>query len=384
MLVDASFEPSDFYVETVTTLCANTTYEFAAWMLNMKKITQGIRPNITFSIETPDGIVLKTYNSGDIPVENEITWRQYGFYFTTPPAASAIVLRMRNNAPGGDGNDLAIDDITFRPCGAAINATIDGIGDTAQLCEGLSTSFTLTGAAPAYVAPVYQWQVSLDSGKRWKDIPVATSQTFKRMPTGSGLYWYRLSVSEQGSASNVSCRIFSNPVYINVHAKPYVYAGPDRVVLKRDTVQLSGVVEGENPALYWNPSDYLSNWQLPNPVVSPEKDLQYTLYATSSFGCSNNDALIVKVVNDIFVPTAFTPNNDGRNDSWQIAFLDPLFGATVQVYNRYGQLVYEAAGGTAAWDGTWKGKLQPSGTYVYYILFIKRHRNMKGTVMLIR
>jgi hypothetical protein len=41
MLVDASFEPGDFYVDTVTTLCVNTTYEFAAWMLNMKKVLQG-------------------------------------------------------------------------------------------------------------------------------------------------------------------------------------------------------------------------------------------------------------------------------------------------------------------------------------------------------
>jgi hypothetical protein len=114
MLADASFEPGDFYVDTVTTLCANTTYEFSAWMLNMKKVIQGIRPNITFSIETSDGTVLKTYNTGDIPVQDVVTWKQFGFYFTTPESVSKIVLRMRNNAPGGDGNDLAIDDITFR------------------------------------------------------------------------------------------------------------------------------------------------------------------------------------------------------------------------------------------------------------------------------
>jgi hypothetical protein len=52
--------------------------------------------------------VLKTYNTGDIPVENVITWKQYGFYFTTPEDVSKIVLRMRNNAPGGHGNDLAL------------------------------------------------------------------------------------------------------------------------------------------------------------------------------------------------------------------------------------------------------------------------------------
>ena len=72
MLVDASFAASDFYVDTVETLCSNTTYEFAAWMMNMKYVQQGTRPNITFSIETVNGVVLQTYNSGDIPVEQSI------------------------------------------------------------------------------------------------------------------------------------------------------------------------------------------------------------------------------------------------------------------------------------------------------------------------
>ena len=117
MLVDASFEPSVFYLDTVKDLCANTTYEFAAWMLNMKYVLQGTRPNITFSIETISGQILQTYNSGYIPVEQTIVWKQYGFYFTTPVNVSGIVLRMTNNAPGGDGNDFALHDITFLPCG---------------------------------------------------------------------------------------------------------------------------------------------------------------------------------------------------------------------------------------------------------------------------
>ena len=84
MLADASFETGDFYVDTVRSLCSGTTYEFAAWMLNMKYVLQGTRPNITFSIETETGQVLQRYNSGDLPVEPTVQWKQYGFYFTTP------------------------------------------------------------------------------------------------------------------------------------------------------------------------------------------------------------------------------------------------------------------------------------------------------------
>jgi len=157
MLVDASFEPGDFYLDTVKNLCANTTYEFAAWMLKMKYVSQGIRPNITFSIETADGDVLQTYNSGDIPVEQTVVWKQYGFYFTTPENTPAIVLRMTNNTPGGDGNDLALDDITFRACGQLITAAVEGnTNSTIDVCEGNANIYTFTATVAAgYLSPIY-------------------------------------------------------------------------------------------------------------------------------------------------------------------------------------------------------------------------------------
>jgi len=112
MLVNASVEPGDFFLTTVTDLCPNTTYEFAAWIMNVLN-KSGIRPNITFSIETTGGTILQQYSTGDIPETFQPTWKQYGFFFSTPVNNAVIVLRMRNNAPGGLGNDLAMDDITF-------------------------------------------------------------------------------------------------------------------------------------------------------------------------------------------------------------------------------------------------------------------------------
>jgi hypothetical protein len=123
----------------------------------------------------------------------------------------------------------------------------------------VSTSYIFTGTAPAYESPAYQWQVSLDSGTHWADIQDAISSTFNRQPTGVGAYWYRLSVSEQDSASNTSCRIFSNLLYVNVHGKPYVNAGVDRIVFSNDTIILRGEIEGEDPKWYWDPPDFLSD-----------------------------------------------------------------------------------------------------------------------------
>lgn len=72
MLINASYQPSDFYIQTINGLCTGTTYQFAAWLINMCSIT-GTLPNITMTIEKTDGTILETYNTGDIPIINPVT-----------------------------------------------------------------------------------------------------------------------------------------------------------------------------------------------------------------------------------------------------------------------------------------------------------------------
>jgi gliding motility-associated-like protein len=151
-----------------------------------------------------------------------------------------------------------------------------------------------------------------------------------------------------------------------------------------ESVTLDGNVAGEHPVFYWGPPDNLSDINILDPVASPSSEKKYTLYATSAFGCKNEDEMMIKVVAGIFVPTAFTPNGDGKNDHWHIPFLDPMLGATVRVYNRYGQIVYEVESKTVDWDGTFNGKQQATGTFVYYISFKNGRKDMKGTFTLIR
>ena len=166
MLVNASFQPSAFYVDTVNLFCSNTTYEFAAWVLNVMRTTvcggqPTILPNLSFSIEKTDGTVLQTYNTGDIPVQNPITWNQYGFFFTAPTGVNRVVLRITNNAPGGCGNDLALDDITFRPCGPLVDASITGNNGDVEICQGEAAQFNLNASlSSGFDDPMFQWQSS--------------------------------------------------------------------------------------------------------------------------------------------------------------------------------------------------------------------------------
>lgn len=228
MLVNASFQPGDFYREKVGGLCGNTTYEFAAWVLNVLRPTacggSGIKPNLTFSIETPGGAVLATYNTEDIYSEVQPKWKQYGMFFTTPAGLSEVVVRLRNNAPGGCGNDLALDDITFRPCGAKIEASIDGFPEgKVEPCEGVDATYRFSAkVTSAYIEPEVQWQESMDSGLTWKNIQGATAHTYTWTPRPAARYLYRLVVAEKGNISSAACRIASLPLQIRVHPLPKI------------------------------------------------------------------------------------------------------------------------------------------------------------------
>jgi len=227
MLVNASFNPGDFYVDTVRGLCSNTTYEFAAWVMNVLKNSacgsNGIDPNLTFKIETTAGAVLATYNSGNIPEDASPTWKQYGLFFQTPAGVTSVVVRITNNAPGGCGNDLALDDITFRPCGPQVSASLSISGNTtANVCQGDNTSFLLKGNYPGgYNDPAFQWQVSVNNAA-FSDIAGANGNEYLRMPTGVGSYRYRLTAAESENLPSANCRVASNIITIDVNPIPVV------------------------------------------------------------------------------------------------------------------------------------------------------------------
>jgi gliding motility-associated-like protein len=385
MLVNASVDPGDFYVETVKGLCSNTTYEFAAWLMNVVRVPNQIQPNITFSIEKKDGTVLGIFQSGNIDNSGTPQWKKYGFNFKTPPGVFEVVLRIRNIAPGGIGNDLALDDITFRACGPALRIAIDGRTDTVQLCEGDLKSFELNAVVPAFYSnPLLQWQISKDRGATWHDLAGANALQLTVSTSDVGQYWYRLSAAEAENITSLTCRVVSNIIAIHINANPKVSAGPDKVIIKGESGVLEGSLQGEKMTFAWTPPDFIDNVSSLMPAVTPQKTITYRLSAKSSYGCTSSDDVLVKVVEGIYIPNSFTPNGDGRNDRWQIPNIEFATEASVTIFNRYGNLIYQKRGGMVEWDGTFKGKPQPSGVYIYLVTFKASSSPTRGFLTLIR
>jgi len=225
MVVNASFSTTDyFYKNTVSGLCAGTTYEFAAWIMNLLRSQDNSPPNITFTIEDTSGNILGTYNTGDIGLSGSAVWKQYGFFFTTPSGVDTVVIRMRNNKVGAaPGNDIALDDITFRACGPTVTSEIVNESVTnLDVCEGESKSITLNGSvtSSAYTTVGYQWQNSTDGGTTWTDILGANNAAYTFVSGTVGTYKYRLATADSSNIGSTNCRVFSNVITINVKSGP--------------------------------------------------------------------------------------------------------------------------------------------------------------------
>lgn len=131
-------------------------------------------------------------------------------------------------------------------------------------------------------------------------------------------------------------------------------------------VELTVSGANEDLGYTWFPDYGLSSAAGTSVVASPAVT---TTYSVSGFfgGCQYTDAVTITVGNPLRLPTSFTPNNDGYNDTWDVDGLLEYNLADIRIFDRWGQVVYRSVGYSQPWDGRNGGKEVPVGTYYYAI-----------------
>lgn len=171
---------------------------------------------------------------------------------------------------------------------------------------------------------------------------------------------------------------------ITVMPSPKVSFKGDVTILEGSSVRLDPSVSGDGLTYQWVPSAGLDHDNVLSPSANPVEDTRYKLILTSAEGCKAMGDVLVKVLKYPEIPTAFTPNNDGINDTWNIKYLNSYPNNTVDIYDRYGEKLYSSVGYSVPWDGRYKGAVLPTGTY-YYIINPKNGRKIiSGSVTIIR
>ncbi len=183
---------------------------------------------------------------------------------------------------------------------------------------------------------------------------------------------------------------FRDSITITVIPPVNAFAGRDTLIVAGQPLQLQAS-GGDSYA--WSPTTGLSDPNIANPVATLSANIDSIVYlvrVSTADGCFATDDIKVRVFKtgpEIFVPTAFTPNGDFKNDVLKAIPVGLKQFNYFRIYNRWGQMVFSTGDATKGWDGTLAGKTQGSGTFVYTaegIDYLGNRLFRKGTVVLIR
>jgi len=218
-------------------------------------------------------------------------------------------------------------------------------GTTVALSGGVDLSgLTLTWAPAALVS---------DPNSPGATVTLETPET--------AYFWTIDAVDAQGCASR-------DTVHIRVHPAPVISAGPDKAGVVGTSVSLSG----SGAAVYqWSPESFLSGAGSAQPQAVVIDTMVFTLVGTDANGCVDTDEMTLFALPDqrFVVPNAFTPDGDGLHDCFHTGQPIGMEFSELRIFNRWGEVVFVGFDSDACWDGTFRGKPQPMGSYIVVLQY---------------
>ncbi len=234
LVVNAAYPTGDAYSDIVSGLCPNTNYEFSAWLRNIcgycgrdstdnSSNKPGVLPNLAFTINDID-----YYNTGEIPWNQQ--WVKRGFLYKTGPTETSFKITIKNNAPGGGGNDWVLDDISLATCYPNL---IMSPNDTAKACANGYVNLYDTVRSYFNNYNYYCWQKSTDGGNTWASTgncglktPVLKNgmweyivdTVFNAVAADSGTYYRVIVGTTESNLTNSECTLGNNQkVFMKVY-----------------------------------------------------------------------------------------------------------------------------------------------------------------------
>jgi hypothetical protein len=292
MVFNAAYKTDTAFQFNVANACPNTFYEVSAWFKNVcykcgqdaegdgqwsgasynptgTNDTSGVKPNIAIKVNNLD-----YYTTGDIryvsagvnrlstTADSANRWVRRAFVYRTDSATTNFTLTLRNNAPGGGGNDWAIDDITFKTCSPTMQMTPSA---STTFCENNQVNMQVRVASYYNMYQYYQWERSTDGGNTWSAAPESPSiQSFTytnisgeyrdtvNYPsiiannTTNG-YRYRVRVATTSAGISSSCAVFNTDDVIVINL-----ATSGCNALPSEVLKFNAQLNGDKTALTWH------------------------------------------------------------------------------------------------------------------------------------
>jgi gliding motility-associated-like protein len=259
--------------------------------------------------------------------------------------------------------------------------TVAMVADSISICTNGTGTFTVQNPV---AGATYAWYTSATGGT-----PVFTGNPFTT-PALTATTQYFVEASQNGCTSASRTRVIASvlPPLTNPVAA-IDSAGTDMIRFRWAAVANASSYEVsiDNGATWITPSSGATG--LTHTVTGLQPLQSVTLIVKAKGGCQDRQSAPVTartLPTDIFIPNSFTPNGDGLNDVLRV------YGYTIKemqfmVFNQWGEKIFESRSQSVAWDGTFKGQVQPSGVYMYVCRMVLRDGTVetkKGSINLIR
>lgn len=412
----------------------NSFYEISYWLTSLT-------PQSPASIKvTMNGFPF--FGATNAPGVNQ--WTHFVQTWTSGLNTSITMCLVNANA-AAVGNDFGIDDISVKKCECAmmIDAGTGGAvcyGESVQLlgtgatsyywtptnsvscftCDNpvatpsTTTTYTVSASGPGgceatdtvtvVIHPPIDMQVTTDTN-------LCFGESIQLHASGALTYhWSPATYLSDPEDPNPVCTpqstiqyylaakdMFGCDQYDSVEISVWPYTGP--VVAGNDTMVCAGnavtLSVNQFSGITWSPSDFLSCTECSQPLCFPDTTITYVVSVTDANNCfagadtvkiEVDDSCNVIIVPAMELPTAFSPNNDGKNDFFRVLG-NGIESVQFSVYNRWGALLFSSVSQDNGWDGTYHGEPQEVGVYIWHLqgkLTDGRVVNKNGNVTLIR
>jgi gliding motility-associated-like protein len=193
---------------------------------------------------------------------------------------------------------------------------------------------------------------------------------------------YLMSVSDANNCTETAT------VKVEKQVIPTVTLGSDLEIYAGEEIQLTAQTNINPSLIFWSKIKDLSCQNCLNPIVKPSESGVYSIIVTDKFGCQATDDIFININKDFFVPSTFSPNGDQINDTFTLLGNKSLKAIdNFQIFDRWGNLVFEGNQTQPFWDGTFRNSDAAEGVYVYQAKVIFKDNSekfIKGNVTLVR
>ena len=328
--------------QKINNITSNANYTFSCWI---NTLFGGPSPEVNFVI---NGQTVTAFTAST----SLCTWVQKTFVWNAGNSQSAIIA-ITNKSTFFEGNDVGIDDISFKKC-----SPISIVYPDVIICNG--ANYTLPNGTVVNMPGTY-----IDT-----------------LPTANGCDSLRITTIKTFAQTNIEETICAGQSLLGYNTTG-IYIDSFKTVNNCDSVRILDLTVNKN-----------SFTSLEKKICAGESFFEHTtsgIYFDTLRNSTNCDSIIntkltVKPNCEPYFPNAFTPNNDKKNDFFKALNAAAIENFKLTIFNKWGYKVFETKEINLGWDGKLNNNLQPAAVYVWHSSFtlLGKSKQIKGTVILLR